>query len=333
MSFPPQVKNPIRTLFPLVIDSTMLMEFDSCQMSGFRKYIQHLSKGAESTDLIAGRAFAKGLEVTRKAYYNAGADQNEAIALGIEALYEDYGDHVPFESNVKTPEKMSTALELYFMEYPMATDFLQPARLENGEYAIEYSFAHELPIKHPDLDINIIITGRADMLATYGNKLWVSDEKTTGSPFTKNWARQWETRGQFFTYPWGLGKDNIKVAGAFIRGVYLGKTAIKFEEAQVSKSQFEIDMWEYQMLIKVHKIVEAYTKYKESGEHPSKYFFGSWNESCNKYFRPCQFMDLCRSKSSESFLEGEYDQYIWLPHEQRRAPLNEFLESIGYVSE
>lgn len=318
----------MRTFFPLVIDSTMLMTFDSCPMLGFREYIQHLHSGAESTDLIAGRSFAKGLEVTRKAYYDDGLGQNSALDLGTEALYADYGDHVPFGKSVKTPEKMAMALELYFLEYPMASDILQPAKLENGKHAIEYSFCHELPFRHPDLDMPLLITGRADMLATYANRLWVSDEKTTGSYFSKDWSDQWDTRGQFTTYCWGLRKDGIDVTGAYIRGVGLYSSGVKFIEAQSNRSQFEVETWEFQMLAKVERILNAYKAWKESGDHPSRHFYGAWNEACNKYFKPCRFKDLCRSKSSEKYLDTQYEQYIWLPHEQKRMQLDDFLATI-----
>ena len=306
------------------------MEFDSCQMSGFRKYLQHLSKSAdESTDLVAGKAFARGLEVARKAYYNEGADENEAVLLGSSALLEEYGDHIPFKMT-KAPDRMVTALELYFIENPMCMDVAQPVKLANGEYAIEYSFAHELPFEHPDLPGQpLLITGRADMLVEYAGKLLVFDDKTTGAAFSKSWTQQWDTRGQFTTYNWGLRKDGIKTKGAYIRGIYLGKTQIKFLDHVSSRGQWQVDIWEEQMLAKVGQILAKYKEYKESGEHPAKFFFGAWNESCFKYFRPCAFQDLCRSEKAEMFLEGEYDQRIWLPHEQRRAELNEFLEELG----
>lgn len=318
----------MKTLFPLVIDSTMLMKMDSCQMAGFRAHIQHLSKGYENTDLIAGKAFAHGLEVARKEYYNNGLSENEAVDLGVAAVYESYGDHVPF-SGVKTAGRMADTLELYFMEYPMATDVIQPAKLANDEFAIEYSFAHELPFQHPDLDMPLIITGRADMLANYAGRLWVEDEKTTGSAFSKDWATQWETRGQFKTYTWGLRKDGIKVAGAFIRGISLQKTMTKFIDTQIVISEWETDIWEQQMLRKVANLLERYKAFKAGGGHPLEYFDGSWNTACMEYFKPCAYMALCRSKSAEKFIESEYTQEIWLPHEQERKNLDQYLGELA----
>lgn len=316
-----------KTFFPLVIDSTFLMAFDSCPMAGFRAHIQHLG-GGESTDLIAGGAFAAGLEAARKAYYNLDADENEALLAGSEALLEKYGDHIPTKET-KAPERMITALEMYFIEHPMSQDLVQPAKLENDEYAIEYSFARKLPFKHPDLPKeDLIITGRADMLVEYAGSLYVFDDKTTGAAFTKNWAQQWATRGQFTTYCNYLKKEGINVKGAYIRGIYLGKTNIKFMDAPSNRSDWECKIWEQQMLKKVERILEAYKQYKKSGEHPANYFNGAWGEACNKYFRPCSYMDLCKSELAEQYIESEYDQNIWLPHEQRRENLNTYLKSL-----
>lgn len=320
----------IKTFFPLVIDSTFLMKFDSCEMAGFRSHIQHLTKGTdESTDLIAGGAYAKGLEVARKAYYNQGADEHEAFEAGRNALIEAYGDHIPTKP-MKTVERMCMALELYSMEHPFSQDIIQPAKLENGEYAIEYSFAHKLPFEHPDLPGEpLIITGRADMVVAYAGSLWVYDDKTSGSAFTKNWASSWNLRGQFTTYCNYLKKDGIKVKGAYIRGTYLGKTQVKFQDCQTVRNDWQTEIWEKQMLEKVARILEKYKQFKESGESPANFFFGNWAESCNAYFRPCSFSDLCRTRNSEAYIENDFNQYIWLPHEQRRQELSKFMQENG----
>jgi hypothetical protein len=326
--------NGLQTFFPLVIDSTILAEFNSCFMSGFRRYIQHLN-GEESTDLVAGKAFAKGLEVARKSYYDLGWDGYAAIEAGKEACFEEYGDHAPFPGTTKTCDRMVSTVEMYFMEYPFETDVIQPVKLENGKYAIEYSFAHQLPIMHPDLNIPLIFCGRADMLPEYAGKLWVSDEKTT-SQITEKWADQWQTRGQFTAYTWGLRKDGINVAGAFIRGIALYKQQTKFVECTTTRSDFEVRTWEQQMLEMVHQMVNRYKRFKEvqqpdySAEerHPSRFFPGSWNESCFKYFRPCSFQQSCKTDKSEGLLYMQNEQNIWLPHRHVRMPLEQFLQEL-----
>jgi hypothetical protein len=327
----------IPTLFPLVFDSTILSEINSCQMSAFRRYVQHLN-GEESTDLIAGGAFAKGLEVTRKSYYDLDWDSYAAIEAGKEACREAYGDHEPKAGSVKTKERMAQTVEEYFFEYPMDRDHIQPTRLESGKYGIEYSFIHELPFKHPQLGIPLLFAGRADMLCEYAGKLWVSDEKTT-SQITATWDKQWATRGQFTGYSWGLRKAGIDVAGAYVRGIGLYKAQTKFVETTTTRSKFEVDTWEQQMLNTIARFLAAYTAFmlaqtpKSDGSpdldpHPSNYFPGAWNEACFKYFRPCWFQDSCKTPNSEGLLYMNTEQHIWLPHRHTRMPLQEFLQEL-----
>lgn len=305
----------------------MLSAYNSCPTKFFRQYVQHLL-GEESTDLIAGGALARGLEVARKAYFNDGLLEYEAVNLGVEALLQKYGSHVPFKGN-KTADKMAIALEGYFMEYPMARDQAQPAKLANGEFAIEYSFAHELPILHPILGVPLLFVGRADMLSNYCGSLWVQDEKTT-SQITETWASQWETRGQFTGYAWGLRKDGIPVQGALIRGIGILKQSIKFIECTSVRTEFEIDAWEKMMFAQVQNMVNAYQWYLRHRETTvvSDYWRPCFNEACYSYFRQCSYTNLCKSKNAERFIDTEFGQNIWLPHIHERWNLDVYLQSL-----
>lgn len=323
VNYPDQVQH----FFPLVIDSTMLMDIDRCSISGFYRYILHLNS-PESTDLIAGGAFAKGLEIARKAFYNDGHSQNHAVMLGAEALAESYGDHIPFSTSMKTKDVMIYVLEEYFQEYPMAVDHLQPLELVDGTLAIEYRMSEELPIRHPVLGIPLTLVGRADMLGTYHGSNYVADEKTTGKAFTKTWGDQWHTRGQFSTYPYLLAKAGVPVAGALIRGVAIQKTKLTFQEIVSTRSVWQIDIWGKQMLKKIQAFADAYASWVKSGDHPALHFNGVWNDGCVPYGKPCQFQGLCRSDKEYKYIEGEHSQNIWLPHLHERIPLQDYIDSI-----
>ena len=54
-----------RPMFPHTFDSTMLSAFTSCPQKMFRTYVEHWKPKSESVHLIAGGAFAKGIEVAR----------------------------------------------------------------------------------------------------------------------------------------------------------------------------------------------------------------------------------------------------------------------------
>ena len=72
-----------RVTFPQAVDSTMLATFRSCPQKFFRQYVEHWKPKAESVHLVAGGAFAAGIEEARRAFYEQGwwAQDSEAIGL------------------------------------------------------------------------------------------------------------------------------------------------------------------------------------------------------------------------------------------------------------
>ena len=70
-----------RPMFPHSWDSTMLASFQSCPQKCFRTYLEHWKPKAESVHLVAGGAFARGVEVARKAFYEQGWAQENLGAF------------------------------------------------------------------------------------------------------------------------------------------------------------------------------------------------------------------------------------------------------------
>ena len=85
-----------RPHFPVAIDSTLLGTYRSCPHKAFRQYIEHWKPAAESVHLIAGGAFADGIEAARRAFYEDALSPQDAVALGLRALVEKYGDFEEF---------------------------------------------------------------------------------------------------------------------------------------------------------------------------------------------------------------------------------------------
>ena len=345
----------MKNFFPLVLDNTQISAFKECEIRFFRNYIQHL-QSEESTDLIAGRAFAHGIHKTREAYYEQGIDESDAIAIGIEALIEDYGDHTNNFKEGKSVNRMALALESYFTEYDLQYDEVQPLKLENGGYSIEYSLLSPIldfdgnPILHPILELPLLYSGRLDMLASYLGGVFMVDEKTTGSYFTKTWEDQWQTRGQFTGYSW-LGKQSgipelANIAGAIVRGISLPSSTsqnedtknkfysnienIKHRQCVTTRNDYEIECWHRDMVNTVLQMRDNYIRYLDNNEQePERFFSGNWGSSCTSYGRGCQFLETCKSRNGEKFLETAYEQHIWLPEEHRREKLDIYLENLS----
>lgn len=351
--------SPIPHIFPLIWDSTALMGFDSCNLSGFRKHIQHLSSPEENTHLLFGGAFAKGLEVVRKRFYNDALSQAKAVLEGQKTAIEVYGDHIPHPSNKKTKEALINVIGKYFETYPLDSKSLQPLRLQSGEAAIETSFKMELPFLHPTLKIPLQLVGRVDMLGIWNKRLVNVDEKTTWRLSNPNGV-QWATRGQFTTYSALAKKQGIHLDGTLVREVCIGATTsykgmdlmksflpplqegeetlsdsstkVTFQEIFTPRTAWQVDIWEKQAIRKVERYLKYYNLWVEQGfPHPATLFDGNWGESCKEFMTSCEFIDLCCSDAGERYIEGEWAQNIWLPHLQKRVPLEEYLKELEFL--
>jgi len=343
----------MKNFFPLVLDSTQLAAYKSCPIRFFRNHVQHL-QSEESIDLIAGGAFAHGIHKTREAFYSSGLSADGSLAIGLEALEEHYGDFVDPWKPAKSVHRMMLALESYFTEYSLKFDDVVPFQLEDGSYSIEYSLLHAIedeegkPILHPILGLPLLYSGRLDMLAQYAGGVYQVDEKTTGSYFSKNWANQWETRGQFTGYSWLAKNSGIAelehINGAIIRGVCLPSSTatnedtkqkfysnietIKHQQTLTTRNDYEIETWHRSMVSDAQNAVDSYIAYLENNEkEPEKFFLGNFSDACTSYGRGCQFQETCKSKNGEKFLET-LEQNIWLPEEHMRVPLDTYLEEL-----
>ena len=84
-----------KSIFPHIVDSTMLSAFKSCPQQMYYRYIEHWKSQYLSIDLLAGGAFASALETTREAFYLHGEDSEDAIAKGCIKLLVEYGENDP----------------------------------------------------------------------------------------------------------------------------------------------------------------------------------------------------------------------------------------------
>jgi hypothetical protein len=75
-----------RPPFPSVLDSTIIAAFKACPQKAFLQYVMHWKSVTPNVHLHAGGAYARGLEVARKAFFQDEAPSNIAIAQGIGVL-------------------------------------------------------------------------------------------------------------------------------------------------------------------------------------------------------------------------------------------------------
>ena len=291
-----------RPLFPHTVDSTMLSTFRSCPQKMFRNYVEHWKPKSESVHLVAGGAFAAGIEAARRAYYEVGASAEDAAAYGMQALLAKYGDFSPPPESAKSLERTAGALEFYFDQYPLGHDGATPVKFPGGRQGIEFSFAEPLDFRHPVTGDPILYTGRSDMIAEFAGGVYVYDEKTASS-LGASWARQWEMRSQFTGYCWAAQQAGLEPAGVIVRGVSILKTKYDTLQAITYRSKMEIDRWYKQL----HRDLGRMQKCWEDG-----FWDYALDGACNEY-GGCAFTQVCKSPTPESWLPMYFEKRVWDP--------------------
>ncbi|MCA3705037.1 MAG: PD-(D/E)XK nuclease family protein [Methylobacterium sp.] len=295
-----------KPMFPHVIDSTMLSAFRSCPQKMFRSYVEHWKPKNESVHLVAGGAFASGIEAAREAYFLHGkTHRDDYTQVGIERLIQKYGHFEPPETgsgSAKTCERMVGALEFYFEHYPLGEDGLEPLQFPNGKFAIEFGFAEPLPISHPESGQPLLFAGRADMLGSFAGSRYSVDEKTTSS-LGASWARQWEMRSQFTAYNWAARQAGIALDGTIVRGISILKTKYETLEVLTYRPDWEIDRWLQQTCADIRRMIACWA---------TGYWDWSLDGACTEY-GGCSFQQVCKSQDPMTWLPMSFDRRVWDP--------------------
>lgn len=312
----------LRPMFPHTIDSTMLATFRSCPQKFFRQYVQHWKPKAESVHLVAGGAFAKGIEVARKAFFEEGASHLTAQSAGLKALIEHYGDFECPPDSAKSLHRTAGALEFYFEQYPFDQDGMDPVTFPDGRRGIEFSFAEPLPFRHPVTGDPILYTGRSDMVANFAGGIYVVDEKTTSS-LGASWPRQWEMRAQFTGYLWALRRIGMEPAGAIVRGVSILKTKYDTMQAITYRSSYELERWEEQTCRDLARMQRMWEE-------------GWWDyaldHACAEY-GGCSMTQVCKSSDPETWLPSYFEKRVWSPLDRKELTVAEWEASWGHEGE
>lgn len=301
--------------FPPVIDSTILTSFRMNPTRCKLEYFEHWKPKAESVHLVAGAAFAKGLEVARKAFYQEGALSEDAIAAGLQALVTAYGSFECPPESTKSLERMCGALEYYFSAYPMESDAAVPVTMPSGQRGIEFSFAEPTEIRHPQTGDPILYAGRMDQVVNFANAVYGFDDKTT-SHLGPSWSQQWDLRNQFFGYSWGAKRGGFPMQGFIIRGISILKHSYDTQQAIIYHPQWMLDRWYKQLLRDLQRMVASWQQ-DEWDFYPD----GS------STYGPDPFKNVFMSENPQPWLEAGFERRVWDPVGRTEKVLSSLVEA------
>jgi len=297
-----------RPPFPSLIDNTSMSDFVLCEKKGEYFAVERIIPSAPNIHLHAGGAFAHGLEVGRRAFYEQHTDADEAKRQGLEAILKFYGpiQPPPARTGDKSCDNVIRAFDSYMLRYPFGVDPCKPLIAANGKAMVEFTFAMPTEMPHPVTGDPILYGGRADMIGEMHNVLWVTDEKTA-SQLGDSWAGQWDLDSQFTGYIRAAKTFGYPVAGALIRGVGLLKTKISHAEVLVTRSQWEIDRWWEQLHYKLERWIRAWKN--------NKFEMALTKSACAAY-GGCGYAILCKSQEPEKWKLLHFRKNTWNPLEK-----------------
>lgn len=292
----------VRPPFPEVIDSSLLATGRSCLQKLYLEYFLHWKGKEPSVHLLAGGAYAHGLEAARRAFYELGQPAEDCVALGLQALLEFYGGFQCPPDSAKSAERTAGALSFYFEKYPLGVDKFLPLDMGGGKKAIEFGGVEVLEIKHPVTGNPLQYSWRLDMAGEYEGLRLGLDDKTT-SQLGASWPRQWDLRSQFTGYVWGASKHKINLQGFLVRGVSILKTKYDTLQALTYRPVWQIDRWLEQVHRDLARIIGAWNE---------GYYDYNLDHACNEY-GGCQFRQACQMPDPQTLLEQHFERRRWDP--------------------
>jgi len=292
--------------FPTLIDSTIRKDFVACGQLGNYAHIQHLRPKGQNVHLVFGACFARGLEVTRKAFY--GEEKlpfPDALARGAKTIILDWGDFNPPATGSGSQKTLDACLDCllsYFIQWPLADDPVRPAMID-GKPAVEWTFALPIPgVVHPETGEPILYAGRFDMMAEYVDANFVLDDKTATS-LGEYWMNQWKLASQMTGYVWAAEEYGYKIQGVIIRGCAVLKRDITFAMVIEQRPRWMINRWLKQLQRDVEKMIRMWKQ---------DYYDFEIDTACGNY-GGCKYLTLCTSQDPKPWIEAEYEEHHWNP--------------------
>lgn len=289
--------------FPSVLDNTMVSAYRACGKKLWWRHVEMLQKGEQSIHLISGGAFAKGLEVTRKSYFDKNLSFEDSLAFGAAALFNAYGNVDPSPKySAKEARNMVGALAYYFETWPI--DKIITPKVIGARHAIEWNFAVPIPNAfHPDTKAPILYCGRFDMVGEHENKMLVGEDDKTTSQLGESWFNRWKLSNQILGYCWGAREHGLNLGAFNVRGISLLKNSYGHAEALVMVNDWMIDRFVSNLQHTVKRMIHSYQ---------SNTWEMDMGSSCSAY-GGCDFLVLCQSHQPEVWKEINFTKNEWNP--------------------
>lgn len=297
-------------------DATSIKIAEECLYKYNLKMLQGWQPERKSVHLIFGGHYATALENYNKYVAEGASPEDAELRVVHEALIatweydeDEEGNRIdgtgqPWQSdhNAKTRENLIRTIVWYLDQFG-EDDPCSTVILSDGTPAVEHSFSF-------DAGNGIVLAGHLDRLVDMGGKIYVQDQKTTGTTITPRFFTQFDMDTQMSLYTMaGQIIFDLPIKGVMIDGAQIAVGFTRFERGFTFRDNAQLDEWFSDAMYHIDAAQEATVKQR----------FPMNRSSCDR-FGGCQFKHVCSKSPAvrENFLKGDFVQgERWDPLESR----------------
>lgn len=280
-----------------VWDSTSLSWFKRCPELYRLKMLEGYQPRRVSAHLLFGQHYATAIERFHKKriFLSHETALREVVFALLSETFEWVSDHP-----TKNRETLLRSVIWYIDEY--RDDELKPIILKDGAPAVELTFKLELTKE-------LVYGGHFDRIASMGEDIIVTDQKTTGSTISPLYFQGFSPDTQFTGYIFAakaLFGYPIKMAIIDAAQIAVGFT--RFGRGIVTRTEPQLDEWLDDTLFFIN-LARQLTAEKR---------FPRNTAACSLY-GGCEFRMICSASPAgrKSFLAADFVQNGWDPSKER----------------
>lgn len=242
----PSPFSPTLPAFQIAWDSTSLGAFKDCARKYHFSILNQWSPKSKSHHLTFGGLYASGVE--RYAHLRSKGLSHDAAVLGVvrwvleaSGSRTDDGGWVPWTSGDPIKNRYTLVRTLVWTMEEHVNSPFRTVTLANGKPAVELSF--NFPAFELDGEV-ISLAGHLDQVVELDGKLWVLDDKTSGSALTASYFARYTPDNQMSLYSIA-GKVILEkpIAGVLVRAAQIGVNFARFATAQVTRPPAVLAEW------------------------------------------------------------------------------------------
>ncbi len=297
-------------------DNTRVSAYKVCPRSYFLRHIMHWRIQGTGTALIFGSSWHDAMDVVWG--YAKKLTQPDVAALAYEAFkarWQKDGMSLDLsleQTRMLEPRTPSIAYEMLFHYTEQRWKMLQECEI----LGIETPFAVPMPYLS-----DIWYIGRLDKAISYAAQRLVIEHKTTTAyatigNFRSDWVESWFMSAQVNGYQFGGSLYYGEINAVWIDGALVHKKVHDgFKLIPVSNNYTLLEEWLKGTSDWISMIREEEKNFESLGELTPQMFKKN-HESCHGKYGPCPFIDICRSVSDPSKLDGPPPGYVlekWEP--------------------